>query len=65
MTDTSQQATLQGVAVARAVVTRAATGRTEVHYSYEPVPIWRLGRYLKLHRHLRFMKREDRKAGHG
>lgn len=51
---------LKPVAVARLRVTRAATGETEVHYSYERVPVWQFRRWLKLHKHLRFMRKEDR-----
>lgn len=48
------------VAIARAVV-RRADGTTEVHYSYEPIRIWRDPvRWLKLKRHLAFMKKEDK-----
>jgi hypothetical protein len=58
------EAKVTSVSVARAVVTRV-NGETEVFYSHERVPPWQVVRFLKLHRHLRFMKREDRKAGHG
>lgn len=53
---------VQPVAVARARVTRA-NGATEVHYSYEPVPVWRFRRWLKLQRHLAFMRAEDKREG--
>jgi hypothetical protein len=52
-------ARLKTVAVARARVTRA-NGETEIHYSAERVPIWEFGRWLKLRKHIRFMKNEDK-----
>lgn len=64
MNTTPPPAKVTSVAVARAVVTRA-TGSTEVHYSYEPIPPWDVRRFLKLHKHLRRMKREDKEAGYG
>lgn len=48
------------VAVARMKVTRAATGETEIHYSYERISIRHFRRWWKLHKHLRFMRKEDR-----
>lgn len=48
------------VAIARAKVTRAVTGETEIYYSYDRVPIRKFRRWLKLHKHLRFMRNEDR-----
>ncbi len=54
---------MRSVAVARAVITRAATGKREVYYSYERPRWWQLLRWFKLWRHLRFMRREDKEAG--
>lgn len=54
------RARLKPVAVARARVIRA-TGETETHYSAEKVPVWQPRRWLKLRKHLRFMRNEDRK----
>lgn len=48
------------VAIARMKVTRAVTGKIEYIYSYEKVPIKQFRRWWKLHKHLRFMRREDR-----
>lgn len=53
------QAKLTTVSVARAYVQRA-DGRREVHYSVEHVPIRQFRRWLKLRRHLAFMKQEDK-----
>lgn len=53
------EARIQPVAVARMQV-RRATGETEIHYSYERIPIRQLRRWWKLRRHLAYMRREDR-----
>ena len=55
----SHSAKITSVSVARAYVQRA-DGRREVHYSIEHVPIRQFRRWLKLRRHVRLMKREDR-----
>ena len=47
------------VSVARATVKRA-NGDIEIYYSAEKVPLREFRRWLKLKRHLRFMKREDK-----
>lgn len=58
-----QAAKVTSVAVARAYVTRA-DGTREVHYSREVISAWREPRrWLKLQRHLRFMRNEDRRTG--
>lgn len=56
------QARTDPVAVARAVVIRR-NGTREVHYSVPRLPFWHLRQRLKLWRHLRFMKAEDKEAG--
>lgn len=53
-------AKLDPVAVARMKVTKAATGKSEYIYSYEQIPIRQFRRWWRLHKHLRFMRKEDR-----
>jgi hypothetical protein len=55
---------MKPVAVARAVV-RRADGTTEVHYSCERInPLRDPIRWLKLRRHLAFMRKEDDETWH-
>jgi len=53
------EARLTAVSVARAYVQRA-NGEREIYYSVEHVPIRQFRRWLKLRRHLAYMKQEDR-----
>lgn len=61
-TSHANSAAVRSIAVARAVVHRAATGKTEVYYSYERPRWWQLGKWWRLWMHLRFMRAEDRKV---
>jgi len=58
----SASSRIKAVGTARARVTRA-DGRREVYYSVERVPFWQVRRRLKLHRHVRFLRNEDRREG--
>lgn len=62
MPEINGQARVRPVAVARARIVRADGRPDEVHYSYERVPWWQLRRRVKLARHLRFMRAEDKEA---
>jgi len=55
-------AKLEPIAIARLRVQRA-TGEVEFIYSYEPVSILDFHRWLRLHKHLAFMRAEDRRDG--
>lgn len=55
-------ARVKPVSVARARVVRT-DGRCETFYSAEAVPIWQLRRWLKLRKHLAFMRNEDKREG--
>lgn len=55
-------AAVQPIAVARARVVRADGRPDEVHYSYVRPPLWQIRRRIKLARHLRFMRAEDKEA---
>lgn len=50
---------VEPVSIARATVKRT-DGSVEVYYSCEKVPLREVRRRIKLHKHLQFMKKEDR-----
>lgn len=61
MKNSDKSAKIKAISIARMRVTRATTGKREVYYETERVPLLQFKRWWRLYKHLRFMKREDKK----